>query len=496
MSALYRFIHAEKANHPVVLLCTTLHVARSSYYARREGEAARYARRAADDALMHEITMLLIASRRTYGVPRIHAELQRLERRVNGQRSARVMRERDIRGVTRRKRRSLTRPDGKTKPTPDLTRRSFREDSSAGYIHALCADDRQQPQRLLCGRAGLDREEHDLLVPAGDVEEGAVEGDGTDQRVIDGLEQGGLGAHVVRGPQPGELRAAGEEVPHQRGHLAVVGVAGGGGAQAPDRGAGERLRVERVVQRPLVRRRCEVGTAHEVALAPGQGGKVLQEGGQIVPGDHLVGRGEHDRRSVRQSPQQVEDALRHFVRGPGRRPGRRAGEVVQMVALGVRQAQGSGQAGEYLARGARTAGLLKARVVLGRNERQLRHLLAAQPRCAAARPGGQTHVGRGDVLAPATQKAGQLLSVHTSSVRGCCGADPGTAGVWIGSAAGRRLAAMDNAQITDTAVPVAEGLQSTVVCTRPVPARVSAHSLTGDIGPANHHSSNRNGQAS
>jgi hypothetical protein len=120
VSELCRFIHAEKANYPIVLLCRVLHVARSSYYAWREGEAARRARQSADDALAHEITVLHLASRRTYGVPRIHAELRRLGRQVNRKRIARVMRERDIRGVTRRKHRSLTRPDKKATPAPDL----------------------------------------------------------------------------------------------------------------------------------------------------------------------------------------------------------------------------------------------------------------------------------------------------------------------------------------------------------------------------------------
>ncbi|MEW1569383.1 IS3 family transposase [Streptomyces sp. NPDC093509] len=125
MSDLCRFIHAEKANYPIVLLCQVLHVARSSYYAWRDGEAARRKRQAADDALAHEITVLHIASRKTYGVPRIHAELRRLGQRVNRKRIARIMRERDIRGVTRRKHRSLTRPDKKAKPAPDLIGRDF-----------------------------------------------------------------------------------------------------------------------------------------------------------------------------------------------------------------------------------------------------------------------------------------------------------------------------------------------------------------------------------
>ncbi|MER6161605.1 IS3 family transposase [Streptomyces sp. NPDC001868] len=66
-----------------------------------------------------------IASRCTYGVPRIHAELRRLDRRVNRKRVERIMRERDITGVTRRKRRSLTRPAKKAVPAHDLIGRDF-----------------------------------------------------------------------------------------------------------------------------------------------------------------------------------------------------------------------------------------------------------------------------------------------------------------------------------------------------------------------------------
>ncbi|WNI30918.1 IS3 family transposase [Streptomyces sp. ITFR-6] len=125
MSELYRFIHAEKANCPIRLLCRVPHVARSSCYAWREGVAARRRRQAADDALAHEITVPHLASHRTYGVPSVHAELRRLGRPVNRKRVARVMRERDIRGVTRREHRSLTRPDKKAKPAPDPIGRDF-----------------------------------------------------------------------------------------------------------------------------------------------------------------------------------------------------------------------------------------------------------------------------------------------------------------------------------------------------------------------------------
>ncbi|MGW6674339.1 IS3 family transposase [Streptomyces vinaceus] len=125
MSVLCRFIHAEKAHYPVTLLCRAMKIARSSCYAWCEGEAARQARQEADDALAHEITVLHTASRKTYGVPRIHAELRRLGRRVHRKRIARIMRRAGIQGVTRRKRRSLTRADKKARPAPGLTGRDF-----------------------------------------------------------------------------------------------------------------------------------------------------------------------------------------------------------------------------------------------------------------------------------------------------------------------------------------------------------------------------------
>lgn len=125
MTAVYAFIEAEKTTHNVALLCRLLKVARSSFYAWRAGEQARQARQAADDALAHEITVLHIASKHTYGVPRIHAALRRLGHRVNHKRVERVMRERDIAGVTRRRRQGLTRQAKRAVPAADLLGRDF-----------------------------------------------------------------------------------------------------------------------------------------------------------------------------------------------------------------------------------------------------------------------------------------------------------------------------------------------------------------------------------
>ncbi|MDX3129419.1 IS3 family transposase [Streptomyces europaeiscabiei] len=184
MNALYRLIHAEKANYPIVLLCRVLHVARSSYYAWRESEAARRAHQAADDALAHEITVLHIASRHTYGVPRIHAELRRRGRQVNRKRIARLMRERDIRGVTRGKRRSLTRPDTKAKPAPDLIGRDFHAErpgiklvgditclpTAEGWLYLACWLD--LATREVVGYAMADHHRAELVTDALDMAHG------------------------------------------------------------------------------------------------------------------------------------------------------------------------------------------------------------------------------------------------------------------------------------------------------------------------------------
>lgn len=125
MNETYAFIEAENTTHGVAFLCRLLKVARSSFYAWLATAKDRAARRAADEALAHEITVVQVASRGTYGVPRIHAELRRLGRRVNRKRIARLMRERGIQGAHRRRRRSLTRADKKARTAPDLIGRDF-----------------------------------------------------------------------------------------------------------------------------------------------------------------------------------------------------------------------------------------------------------------------------------------------------------------------------------------------------------------------------------
>ena len=125
MNETYAFTEAEKTTHGVAFLCRPLKVARSSFCAWLAAATNRAARKAADEALAHEITVIHVASRHTYGVPRIHAELRRPGRCVNRKRVARLMREHGIQRAHRRRRRSLTQSDKKAKPAPDLIGRDF-----------------------------------------------------------------------------------------------------------------------------------------------------------------------------------------------------------------------------------------------------------------------------------------------------------------------------------------------------------------------------------
>jgi transposase-like protein len=71
---LFRFIEAERAHYPVSLLCRVLRVSRSGYYACKERPPSK--RSAQDAALTQKIREIHERSRRTYGYPRVHAELR------------------------------------------------------------------------------------------------------------------------------------------------------------------------------------------------------------------------------------------------------------------------------------------------------------------------------------------------------------------------------------------------------------------------------------
>lgn len=119
----YHLIDAEKANFPVSALCRVLGVSRSGYYDWRGRAPSRRARQ--DGALGEKISEIHERSRRTYGSPRVHAELRALGVRCSRKRVERLMRRAGIRGCMRGKRRGTTRRGKGSAAVEDLVKRKF-----------------------------------------------------------------------------------------------------------------------------------------------------------------------------------------------------------------------------------------------------------------------------------------------------------------------------------------------------------------------------------
>ena len=117
---------ANQATYPVTTMCRLLDVSTSGYYAwlkRRPSQRSRE-----DAILTGRIRYIYHRSRRTYGSPRIHAELRDEGVRVGRNRVARLMKAEGLQGVSRRKRARTTIRQPGARPAPDLVGRDFTAD--------------------------------------------------------------------------------------------------------------------------------------------------------------------------------------------------------------------------------------------------------------------------------------------------------------------------------------------------------------------------------
>jgi transposase InsO family protein len=102
----FEFIHAEKAQYPVEVLCNTLEVSRAGYYAWAKRPPSDRAKR--DAELGAKIADIHDKSRKRYGSPRVHSTLRADGERVSKKRVARLMREKNLCGKRRRRFRVTT----------------------------------------------------------------------------------------------------------------------------------------------------------------------------------------------------------------------------------------------------------------------------------------------------------------------------------------------------------------------------------------------------
>ena len=114
---------AYQAVYPIATMCRVLEVSASGYYAWRKRLPSKRAQ--ADLVLGDRIETLHRQSREIYGRPRIQDDLRDDGIFVGDKRVARLMRERNIHGISRRKGCTTTARAVDARPAPDLVERKF-----------------------------------------------------------------------------------------------------------------------------------------------------------------------------------------------------------------------------------------------------------------------------------------------------------------------------------------------------------------------------------
>lgn len=124
----YRFIEKHQPKYPVGQQCQALGVSRSGYYAWRVREKQQD-KKDLLQALIEHIHRIHARSRRTYGSPRVHAELRAEGVMCNHKRIARLMRLEGLQG--RRKRRKAATTDSKHNfpVAPNVLNREFEAEA-------------------------------------------------------------------------------------------------------------------------------------------------------------------------------------------------------------------------------------------------------------------------------------------------------------------------------------------------------------------------------
>ena len=123
----FTFIARRCDDLPVATCCRVMGVSTSAFYAWQAEPVST--RDWADAVLTNAIVDIHTVSRRSYGSPRVHAELRLGEGiRCGRKRVERLMRQAGIAGIHRRKGRGCTRRDPDAAPSEDLVKRQFAVD--------------------------------------------------------------------------------------------------------------------------------------------------------------------------------------------------------------------------------------------------------------------------------------------------------------------------------------------------------------------------------
>ncbi len=119
----FNFIHAERANYPVRVMCRVLRVSTSGYYAQMKRAPSK--RQCEDGKLKLRIQAIHAHSRGTYGRERVRRQLDGENVEVGKQRVARLMREMDLQGLPSKRFRRTTDSKHDRPVAPNVLGRNF-----------------------------------------------------------------------------------------------------------------------------------------------------------------------------------------------------------------------------------------------------------------------------------------------------------------------------------------------------------------------------------
>ncbi len=122
----YEAIEAEKADFSVRMMCRCSEVSASGFYAWTKREPSDHAKR--DDELREKIKDIHTESRKTYGSPRVHAELAEEGFDVGRKRVARLMAEEEVVGRSKRAFKKTTDSNHDNPIAPNVLNRDFDVD--------------------------------------------------------------------------------------------------------------------------------------------------------------------------------------------------------------------------------------------------------------------------------------------------------------------------------------------------------------------------------
>ncbi|HUP75149.1 MAG TPA: IS3 family transposase [Acidimicrobiales bacterium] len=127
---IYAFIADRCSDLPVTVGCRAMKVSTSGFYEWRHHRTHPRPRIREDQVLTAKIAEIHQMSRGTYGSPRVHAELRLGENiRCSRKRVERLMRQGQIVGLHKRRKKGTTRRDPDASPSEDLVKRVFDVDA-------------------------------------------------------------------------------------------------------------------------------------------------------------------------------------------------------------------------------------------------------------------------------------------------------------------------------------------------------------------------------